>query len=92
MAPSCVSSTVLYTLLSGQVLKTADGNASVNVCVIFLDAVDDEIIRRLRSGDPERWNFFLILHYLLLCRGIKPLVIFQGEKKGILLNDELEKE
>jgi len=31
MAPSCVSSTVLYTLLSGQILKTADGNDSVNV-------------------------------------------------------------
>ena len=31
MAPSCVSTTVLFTLLSGQILKTAGGNASVNV-------------------------------------------------------------
>jgi hypothetical protein len=35
MAPSCVSTTVLYTLLSGEILKTADGNASVNIYVIF---------------------------------------------------------
>lgn len=35
MAPSCVSTTVLHALLSGQILKTAEGNVSVNVYVIF---------------------------------------------------------
>jgi hypothetical protein len=72
MAASCVSTTVLYTLLSGEFLKTADGNASVNVYVIFWDTAEDKTIRKLRSRDPERGNFVLNLHYFLLCRGIKP--------------------
>jgi hypothetical protein len=93
MTPSCVSTTVLYTLLSGQILKTADGNASVNVYVIFGgDTADDKTIRRLRSRLPELGNFYLILRRFLLCGGIKPNVISQGEKKRILPNDELEKE
>ena len=35
MVPPCVSTMVLYALLSGQILKTADGNVSVNVYVMF---------------------------------------------------------
>lgn len=85
MGPSCPSATVLYTLLSGQILKTADGNGSVceciRVCHFFLDTAGDETTRSLRSRNSERGNFVLTLHSFLLCRGIKPNVISQGEKK-----------
>jgi len=73
MAPSCVSTTVLYTLLSGQILKTADGNASVNVNVIFWIR---QTTKQFEGSDQETQN--MILHNLLFCRGIKPHVISHG--------------
>ena len=79
-------------MLSGQLLETADGNASVYVCVYiyiynFVDTTDDRTIRTLRLRDPERANVYLILRNFLLCRGIKPNVIYLREKRRILLNE-----